>query len=52
MIKKTKAGYKVVSHITGRSFGTYPSKKKAEERLKQIKRYAKNKEVCKKWRTH
>ena len=50
MIKKTKTGYKVVSHTTGRSFGTYPSKKKAEERLKQIRRYAKNEERIKKLR--
>lgn len=43
MIKKTKKGWKVVSHQTGRSFGTYPSKQKAEQRLRQIKYFAKKK---------
>jgi hypothetical protein len=37
MIRKTKKGYKVVSHQTGRSFGEYSSRKDAEERLRQIK---------------
>jgi len=41
MIKKTKAGHKVISHTTGRSFGTYSSKKKAKARLKQIRRFSK-----------
>ncbi len=36
MIRKVKAGYKVVSHTTGRSFGTYTSKAKALKRLRQI----------------
>lgn len=43
MIIKTKKGYKVVSHTTGRSFGTYPTKKKAEKRLKEIKYFGKKK---------
>lgn len=43
MIKKVKGGYKVVSHKTGKSFGTYSSYKKAKERLKQIKRFSKSK---------
>ena len=37
MIRKVKNGWKVISHKTGRSFGVYPSKKKAMQRLKQIK---------------
>ena len=37
MIIKTKKGWKVVSHTTGKSFGIYPSEAKAEQRLKQIK---------------
>jgi hypothetical protein len=41
MIRKTKQGYKVVSHTTGRSFGTYKSKKAALKRLRQIKRFSK-----------
>lgn len=41
MIRKTKDGYKVVSHQTGKSFGTYPTKAGAEKRLKQIKRFKK-----------
>ena len=36
MIRKVKAGWKVVSHTTGRSFGTYKSKAKALVRLKQM----------------
>lgn len=41
MIIKVKGGYKVVSHTTGHSFGTYKSKKAAEKRLAQIKRFKK-----------
>lgn len=38
MIKKLRNGkYDVISHITGRSFGIYTTKKQAEKRLKQIK---------------
>lgn len=37
MIKKTKIGYEVVSHKTGKCLGKYKTKKEAEERLKQIK---------------
>jgi len=36
MIRKTPKGYKVVSHTTGRSFGTYRSKAQAQKRLRQI----------------
>ena len=39
MIRKVKGGWKVVSHITGRSFGTYKTKKAAEKRLRQIKMF-------------
>lgn len=37
MIRKTKSGWKVLSHTTGRSFGTYKTKKLAFKRLRQIK---------------
>lgn len=40
MIRKVKGGYKVVSHRTGRSMGTYKSKAAARRRLAQVKRYA------------
>lgn len=43
MIIKTTKGYKVVSHTTGRSFGTYPSRIKAEQRLRQIKSFGRKK---------
>jgi len=36
MIKKVKGKYVVLSEKTGREFGTYNTKKKAEKRLKQI----------------
>lgn len=39
MIRKVKSGYKVVSHQTGKSFGTYKTKAAAQKRLKQIKRF-------------
>jgi hypothetical protein len=39
MIKKVKGGYKVVSHQTGKSFGTYKTKPAAQKRLAQIKRF-------------
>lgn len=41
MIRKVKGGYKVVSHRTSKSFGTYPSYKKAKERLRLIKYFGK-----------
>ena len=41
MIRKVKAGWKVVSHQTGKSFGTYKTKAAAERRLTQIKRFRK-----------
>jgi hypothetical protein len=37
MIVKTKKGYTVKSHTTGRSFGTYKTKKAAHKRLRQMK---------------
>jgi hypothetical protein len=37
MIRKVKGRYKVISHITGRSFGTYKTKAEAIRRLWQIK---------------
>ncbi len=40
---RNKREYKVVSHRTGRCMGTYPSRKKAVERLKQIKYFGKSK---------
>ena len=39
MIRKVKAGWKVVSHTTGKSFGTYRSHAAAVKRLRQIKFY-------------
>lgn len=39
MIRKTKKGYKVISHTTGRSFGTYKTKTEAKKRLRQIKMF-------------
>jgi hypothetical protein len=41
-IKKTRKGYKVISHTTGKSFGTYSSLAKAKQRLKQIKYFGGN----------
>jgi len=42
MIRKTSSGkYKVLSHQTGKSFGTYTSKAKAITRLRQMKGHAK-----------
>ena len=32
MIKKTKKGFRVISHQTGKNLGTYSSKKKADKR--------------------
>ncbi len=36
MIKKTKAGYTVLSEKTGRKFGTYATMGEAKKRLQQI----------------
>lgn len=36
MIRKKGNKYVVVSKTTGRELGTYPTKKKAEERQKQV----------------
>lgn len=41
MIKKVKDGYRVVSHQTGKNFGTYPKKAQAVKRLAQIKKFKK-----------
>lgn len=38
MIKKVKAGYRVVSH-KGKNLGTYKTKKEAETRLKQVEMF-------------
>ena len=43
MIKKTSKGYRVVSHTTGRSFGTYKTKSEAVKRLMEVKFYGKSK---------
>lgn len=43
MIRKTKKGWKIISHKTKRCLGLYPSKKKAQQRLKQIKSFKKRK---------
>lgn len=42
MIRKTKGGYNVKSHRTGKSLGKYKTKKAAEKRLKQLARYRSN----------
>lgn len=43
MIRKTKKGYKVVSH-KGKNLGRpYPSKTEAEKRLKQVEYFKHNK---------
>ena len=43
MIKKVKVKgktkYRVISHQTGKNFGTYNSRHEAQERLDQIKRF-------------
>lgn len=39
-IIKTKHGYKVISHRTGRNMGTYSTKSDAQRRLHQIKRFS------------
>ncbi len=36
MIKKVKQGYRLVSKKSGRNLGTYPTKKQAEKREKQV----------------
>jgi hypothetical protein len=41
MIRKTRSGYRIVSHKTGRNMGTYKSRKQAVKRLRQIKHYSK-----------
>ena len=39
MIVKTKQGFRVVSHQTGKNFGTYKTKAAAKKRLAQIKKF-------------
>ena len=41
MIRKTKKGYTVYSHRTGRKFGTYRSKAAAKRRIRQMKAHSK-----------
>ncbi len=41
MIVKTKGGWTVKSHTTGRSFGTYSSRAAAERRLRMIQWFKK-----------
>jgi hypothetical protein len=43
MIRKTQGGYKVVSHRTGKSMGTYKTKAAASRRLAQVKAHSKGK---------
>lgn len=47
MIKKIKGKYVVLSETTGRVFGRYGSKQKAEKRLRQVEffKYAKQKGI-------
>ncbi len=40
MIRKVKAGWRVVSHRTGKNLGTYKTKKEAQERLRQVKYFS------------
>lgn len=39
MIRKVKEGYKVVSHQSGKSFGTYKTQAQAQKRLEQIQMF-------------
>lgn len=39
MIRKEGNKYVVRSHRTGKKLGSYPTKKAAQKRLKQIKRF-------------
>lgn len=38
-VEKVSGGYRVKSHQTGKNFGTYPTRAKAEKRLAQIHRF-------------
>lgn len=38
-VVKVKGGYRVVSHQTGRNFGTYPTRAAAQRRLRQLARF-------------
>lgn len=39
MIRKVKGGFRVISHQTGKNFGTYKTRAAAKRRLAQIKRF-------------
>jgi hypothetical protein len=39
MIRKVKGGYRIVSHTTGKNLGTFPTKARAQQHLKQIQRF-------------
>lgn len=39
MIKKTKKGYEVISHRTGKCLGIYKTKKEANSRLNKLRRW-------------
>lgn len=41
-LKKVGGEWCVFSHQTGKNFGCYPTKREAEERLEQIKRFGNN----------
>jgi hypothetical protein len=43
MIRKTKLGYEVVSHKTGKLLGIYTNEREARDRLEQIKLFGKEK---------
>jgi len=43
VVKKVGSQYKVISHTSGKSMGSYPSKAQAWKRLAQIKYFAKKK---------
>jgi len=40
-IRRVKGGFKVTSHRTGRSFGTFKTRKAALRRLRQMKGHSK-----------
>lgn len=43
-IEPVKGGFRVISHQTGKNFGTYKTRAEAEKRLAQIHRFAKKEE--------
>lgn len=44
-IRKTSKGYKVIGNNTGKNLGTYPSRKKAEEREAQVRYFMYGKDI-------